>query len=282
ARALLRVPALRRHPARRLGREAQARPLHLAAGEDAVAGAQVLVELGGRDFLRPRVAQLGGADGVDREAAQRFAHVAVGVDIPVAAVVHQALRRDLALGLAVVLAVVVSNPEARAPYNCGRDHAEMRAGMLGGRAAALGLEDADALLDVLPPGLAAEDGAQALPQRPDVRLEEAGLQLGEERVHAEERVRLAGVEPQARQFVARARARLAEAVAVRLAVVLDRRVEAVLHVLEVALERRRRNPEGRSQGGTRNRPAILQELVDLVEALETFHPPSSLKRSKGK
>src|SRR6267143_383847 len=147
----------------------------------------------------------------------------------------------------------------------------MRAGMLGERAAALWLEDADALLDVLPRRLAAEDGAQALLQRPDVRLEESRLQLGEERVHAQQRVRLAGVEPQARQLVARTRARLAEAVAVQLPVVLDRRVEAVLHVLEVALQRRRRNPEGRLQGGKRNRLAVLQELLDLVEALETFH-----------
>src|SRR5256712_11964064 len=119
----------------------------------------------------------------------------------------------------------------------------MSAGMLGGRAAALGLEDADALLDVLPSGLAAEDGAQALLQRPDVRLEEAGLQLGEERVHAEERICLASVEPKARQLVARTRARSSEAVAVRFAVVLDRRVETILHVLEVALKGRRRNPE---------------------------------------
>src|SRR5207253_10894266 len=153
----------------------------------------------------------------------------------------------------------------------------MRAGMLGGRAAALGLEDADALLDVLPRGLAAEDGAQALLQRRDVRLEEAGLQLSEERVHAEERVRLAGVEPKARQLVARTRARVAEVVTIRFAVVLDRRVETIFHVLDVALQRRRRNPEGRSQGGKRNRPAVFQELLDLVEALETFHPPSSLK-----
>src|SRR5438445_5228589 len=149
----------------------------------------------------------------------------------------------------------------------------MSAGMLGGRAAALGLEDADALLDVLPRRLAAEDGAQALLQRPDVRLEEAGLQLGEERVHAEERIRLAGVEPQARQLVARTRARLAEAVAVRLAVPFDRRVEALAHVLEVALEGRRRNPERRLQGRKRNGPAVLQELVDLVEALESFNAP---------
>src|SRR6266513_4370962 len=131
----------------------------------------------------------------------------------------------------------------------------MRAGMLGGRAAALGLEDADALLDVFPRRLAAEDGAQALLQRRDVRLEEAGLQLGEERVHAEERICFAGVDPQARQLVARTCARLAEAVAVRLAVPFDRRVEALAHVLRVALERRHRNPEERSQSEKRNRTA---------------------------
>src|SRR5207245_7481508 len=128
--------------------------------------------------------------------------------------------------LAIVLAVVVADPEARAPEHGGCDDPEM----LGGRAAALGLEDADALLDVLPRRLAAEDGAQALQQRPDVGLEEAGLQLGEERVHAEERICLAGVEPQARQLVARTCPRSSEAVAVRLAVVLDRRVETAAHV----------------------------------------------------
>src|SRR5438094_8790401 len=99
--------------------------------------------------------------------------------------------------------------------------------MLGGRAAALGLEDADALLDVLPRRLAAEDGAQALLQRPDVRLEKAGLQLGEERVHAGERICFAGVERQARQLVARTRARSSEVVTIRFAVVLDRRVEKI-------------------------------------------------------
>src|SRR5438094_2813601 len=105
--------------------------------------------------------------------------------------------------------------------------------MLGGRAAALGLKDADALLDILPRRLAAEDGTQALLQRRDVLLEEAGLQLGEEGVHAEERVRFAGVEPQARQLVARTGAWSSVAVAVRLEVVLDRRVEAIPHVLQL-------------------------------------------------
>src|SRR5437879_11528521 len=135
----------------------------------------------------------------------------------------------------------------------------MRTGMLGARAAALWLEDADALLDVLPRRLAAEDGAQALLKRPDVRLEEAGLQLGEERVHAEERIRLAGVEPQARQLVAWTRARSSEAVAVRLAVVLDRRVETAAHVFEVALHARARHAEDFLEGRDRNHLWILQE-----------------------
>src|SRR5207245_11483301 len=129
--------------------------------------------------------------------------------------------------LAIVLAVVVADPEARAPEHGGCDDPEM----LGGRAAALGLEDADALLDVLPRRLAAEDGAQALLQRRDVWLEKAGLQLGEERVHAQERVRLAGGEPQARQLVAWNRERSSEAVAVRLVVELDGHVEDATRVL---------------------------------------------------
>src|SRR5213080_941949 len=124
--------------------------------------------------------------------------------------------------------------------------------MLGGRAAALGLEDADALLDVLPCRLAAENGAQALLQRPDMRLEEPWLQLGEERVHAEERVRLAGVEPQARQLVARTRARSSEVVTIRFAVVLDRRVETAAHVFEVALHARARHAEHFLEGRERN------------------------------
>src|SRR2546422_6104065 len=59
------------------------------------------------------------------------------------------------------------------------------------------------------------------------------------------------------QLVARTRARLAEAVAVRLAVPFDRRVEALAHVLQVALEGRRRN---RSEEHT----SELQSRLHLV------------------
>jgi len=163
----------------------------------------------------------------------------------------------------------VADPQAQAGKDALRDEREEAAG---GRPS-LGLEDADAALDLLPRRLAAEDRLQPLLQRADVRLEEPGLELGEERLHGEERVRLAGGEPQAGELVARAGARSSEAVAVRVAVVLDRRVEARPHVLQVALQRRPRDLQGGGKGGERNGPARRQEPVDPVEALEPVHRP---------
>src|SRR5690606_5745900 len=118
------MPDLRRDPARRLRRKAKPCPLHFAAGEDAVAAAEVRIELVGRDLFGAALAKLGGANGIHREAPQALAHVAPRVHVPVAAVVHEALRRDLALGLAVLLAVVVANPQPKPPQHAGRDQAE--------------------------------------------------------------------------------------------------------------------------------------------------------------
>src|ERR1043166_3373103 len=100
----------------------------------------------------------------------------------------------------------------------------MRCGFPLGKSTALGLKDPDALLHLLPRRLAAENRAHALLQRLDVRLEQPGLQLSKQAVHGEERIGLVGGEPQPRQLGARAGPRRAEAVAVRLAVVLDWRL----------------------------------------------------------
>src|SRR6185436_18090796 len=126
----------------------------------------------------------------------------------------------------------------------------------------------------------AEDGAQAPGDRRHLAIEEAGLQAGEELQRGEQRVHLLAVEPQARQLVARAGARLAEAVAVLLAVVLDRRVEALAHVLEVALHARARHAELLLEGGEGDELALLQELVDLVEALEAVHRVGRLQKTQ--
>src|SRR5687767_4505054 len=160
------------------------------------------VELGRGNLLRARLAQLRRADGVDREAPQVLAQVAVAVDVPVVAVVHEPLRRDLALGLAVVLAVVMPDPHARALQNRGGDHAEMPRL----RFAPLGLENADALLDFFPGMVAAaEDRAQALAKRLDLAPEHAGLKVAEHAKRTKKREHLGGIEPDAGELVARTR-----------------------------------------------------------------------------
>src|SRR4051812_16803344 len=181
----------------------------------------MLVELGGWNLLRARIGQFGFADRVDGEAAQVFPQVAPGVEIPVVAVMHQALRRHFALCLLVVLAVVVADPELRALQHGGCDNAEI----LWIAGAALGLEDTDALLHFFPRVIAAlQDAAQAIAQRLDLALEHAGLHVAEEAQRREEREHLGSVEPESGQLVAWTGARRAEAVAVGVAVILDWRV----------------------------------------------------------
>jgi hypothetical protein len=115
------------------------------------------------------------------------------------------------------------------------DDAEVRRHAL----APLGQEDLYPFCDLLPGVVApAQDRAQPLDERRHLAIEQPGLEAVEELHRGEERLHLGGVEPQARQLVARARARSSEAVAFQLAVVLDRRVEAAAHVLEVALDAR--------------------------------------------
>ena len=79
-----------------------------------------------------------------------------------------------------------------------------------------------------------EHGAQALEQRLHVRRQQARLQRLQQVLHRQQRMRLGRREPQARQLEIRRGS--IEPVAVRGLVPLDRRVEAVAQVLEVALE----------------------------------------------
>src|SRR3546814_9308532 len=68
------------------------------AGEDAVAAGQVLVELRVVDVARRGVELARAGNAVDREAAQRFLLLVPGVEVPVVAVVGDALRRHRAPG----------------------------------------------------------------------------------------------------------------------------------------------------------------------------------------
>ena len=118
---------------------------------------------------------------------------------------------------------------------------------------------------------AAEDRMQPLEQRLDVRAEQSWIELDEQLAHGEQRMRLVGREPEPGQLVARPGAARAEAVTARRTVVLDRRIEAIAHVVEIALERRARNLEGALQIGERHRRTLLEQPVDPIETLEPLH-----------
>ena len=263
---LLRVPVLARDPARALGRKAQLRPLHVRAGEDAVAGLEVLVEIPLGNILRLLVEQRRRADRVEREAAHTLRLVAPRIDVPVAAVVDQVLGRESALGFVIPLAVVVADGEALALEHGGSDSLEV----LELRLACRLLQHVDAPLDLFRGVVAlVEDRAQPLEQRLHVRREQARLQGLEQMLHGEQRVGFRRREPQARQLEARGIG--VEPVAVRRLVPLDRRLEAVAQVFEVALEGGGRNLELFEKDLARHTAPLAQQALDCVEPLGALH-----------
>src|SRR5690606_24111867 len=115
------VPVFGGDPAGALGGEAQAGGLQFAAGEDAVAGAEDGVE-GLRGYvLRGAFEQFDMADAVDGEVAQVVTQVAPGVEVPVLAIVDEALGGDVALGFLALAAGVVADVEPLAAQQGGAD-----------------------------------------------------------------------------------------------------------------------------------------------------------------
>ncbi len=125
---------------------------------------------------------LRGGDGVDGEVANFLAQVAPGVEIPVVAVVDQALRRDFALAFFAAATVVVTNLQALTLEQRRGDELEVLQVAL----ALGGVQNADAFRDFL--GcvvLAAEQTLKARQQWRDVRAEQTGLHFFEEVLHHE-------------------------------------------------------------------------------------------------
>ncbi len=99
-------------------------------------------------------------------------------------------------------------------------------------------------------------------------------------LHHDQRERFGLRKPKPGQREARSGRRLLViAVAARVGVVDDRRVEAVAHVLDIALERRMRNLELVEESVTRYDAALVEKLVDAVEALRTIHVQSASSAS---
>ena len=104
----------------------------------------------------------------------------------------------------------------------------------------------------------------------------AGVEVGEQVLHGEQRVDLLRREPQPGQFVLRTDALTfpLEAIAAEVAIEHDGRVQPVLHVGEVALQRRPRHAELFLQFGARHGRAAGEQLVDAVDALHGAHAVS--------
>ena len=85
---LFRVPAFIRHPTGARGGEVQRGPLHIFAGEYAVAGGQHFVKLFFLNVFSWFFGNLGFFYHVDREITQAIFGVALSIQMPIAAVVH--------------------------------------------------------------------------------------------------------------------------------------------------------------------------------------------------
>ena len=207
-------------------------------------------------------------DRVERELAQVLAKVAVGIEIPVVTVEDEPLRRHGSIGRLPGAARPVAHAKA-APLQRRSCHCLEHA--RGQRPCGLA-EHANALADL--GGFDAsflEEHLEPRTQRRDVRRQQARLQVVQHRVHRQQRVDFRRVEPQTGQRVLRPLARGDEFVAAAIGVPDDRRVEALAHVLEVALERGGRYLQRVEECLARDQLALVQQPVDQVEPLASIH-----------
>ena len=278
---LLRVPGFGGHPAGAFGGEAQRGPLHLAAGEDAVAGAQHRVQFGLGHVDGGALDDAHPLDGVHAEAAQRLAPVAVGVQVPVVAVVHQALGRNLTLAALAGAPALVVDDQALAAQQ-GRAHGlEVRQVQL---ARPHGQHPHTTGHVGRHRGAAAQGLGQALAQRFDVRAQQAaGVQVGQQVLHGQQRVDFFGTEPQAGQFVLRTHQLLAgvQQIATALAAEGHRHVHLVAQQGDVALERGRRDLQLGPQPLGREAAARVQPALELVEPVVDGHGSPCLRPLRG-
>ena len=265
------MPTLGGDPARSFRRKAQYGPGDLVARKYAVARSQHFVEPLVGDILGLLVEDFGMFDGVDREGAQSVAQMAPGVEVPVVAVVIEALRRDFPFGDLVGAPGVVADHQALAAEQGGADRLEMVEMELAGADRL----DADAALHFLDRVVGgAEQAGEAGEQGLDLRAEQAaGVEVREEVLHGQQGMDFLGGEPQARQLVLRADplTGLLEAIATQIAVEDQRRVQAVAHVGDVAFQGRPGDAEALLKFGTGDEGPVAQHLVDLVDAFHAAH-----------
>jgi len=123
---LLRMPVFIGHPARRVRRKTDRRPRLGLAGKNSVAVGQVRIEFSRITILRRHIENLRVIDTIQREAAQRVATVIPRIQIPVVAIVCEALWRYLALGRLRRRTCAITETQTLAPQHRASDIAKHR------------------------------------------------------------------------------------------------------------------------------------------------------------
>jgi len=166
---------------------------------------------------------------------------------------------------------MVADEQALSPQQGGADALEM----VQVQFARTNRLDADAALHLLgrivgAAEQAGETGKQGLDLRPE---QAAGVEVRQEMMHGQQGMDFLGAEPQAGQLIVRADplSGLFEAIAAEVAVEPDRRVQAVAHVGQVALERGPGDGETLLQRRTGDAVARAEDLVDLVDSFHVVH-----------
>jgi hypothetical protein len=265
---LLRVPLLALGPPRGRHAEPQHRRLVRRPGEDAIAGPQAGVELLGRKLLRRLGQDLRSAQRVERKAAEILAHMAPRVQIPVRAVPDEPLRADRAAANFAAGAAEIDDLELLSPqHRCAHD-AEI---ILLHRPVARA-NDFETLVQLLLPELSG--GQQRFDSSPE-RLQRLGQQprveLPEQLLDHQQRVQLVARQPDARQLVRLAVRRGVVVIAALLPVVFDRRVQAVAHILDVALDAGAADFQLLHDSGQRRHPVVFQKAVNFVDSFGLAH-----------
>lgn len=213
------VPAFFRHPAGGLAGEAQHRLLFWAAGEDAEGGGEIGAQLVVADLVAGGFQGDNIAHPFQGEDAQGLAGVAEHRQVPVAPVVDELLRRDLAGGDPVLAAAMVVEFHAAAGEQGGGRGAEGQ-----GTAEA----DADALKGDAAAQLVGFEAARrqlffdTVPQGLQLEFEQAGAELLDQLVDGQQGMEFRDVEPQAGELEGVVLA-LVEDIALGLLIETDRR-----------------------------------------------------------
>lgn len=194
--------------------------------------------------------------------------MAVGVEVPVVAVMHQSLRRNLALRDLVPLVALVGNAQHATLQRGGGEDVE--ASSHGARSEPDDADSARRLREAK--SLVLQQFADATRKRGEMFGKQPGLEAFEQPIEDQQCMQLLGVEPQSGKLERLAAAIAPVVVAAEFLVPRDRGVEAVPQNSDQTKDRLFVTSESFRQLSSRyGRASVARNAVKLVQAIELVH-----------